>query len=114
MALTKADKEFIELSLKPIVQRLDTFKEINDKQDERLEKLEETSIERGNIITQMDAWHETGREATCPQNDRIKEVENVQNKNKITKKFIIKVGAFLAGSVAFMWGLVQLITFFAG
>ena len=30
MALTKGDKEFIELSLKPIVQRLDNFKEVND------------------------------------------------------------------------------------
>ena len=109
MALTKGDKEFIELSLKPIVQRLDNFKEVNDKQEERLEKLEESSIERGKVVVSMNEWHKT-RGATCPQNERIETVEKVQNANKVTKKFIIKIGAFLVGSVTLVLGVIKIIT----
>lgn len=109
MALTKGDKEFIELSLAPIVQRLDNFQEINNKQDERLEKLEDISIERGNIVVSMNEWHKT-RGATCPQNERIETIEKVQNDSKVTKKFIIKIGAFLVGSVSITLGVIKIIT----
>ena len=113
MALTKGDKEFIELSLKPIVQRLDNFKEVNDKQDERLEKLEDISVERGKIVVAMDKWHET-RGATCPQGERIENVEKVQRDSKVTKKFVIKTGAFLAGFVTFTLGIIKIITLIIG
>ena len=113
MALTKGDKEFIELSLKQIVQRLDNFKEVNDKQEEKIEKLEKSSNDRGKIVVEMNEWHKT-RGATCPQNERIETVEKVQNDNKVTKKFIIKTGAFLVGFVTFTLGIIKIITLVAG
>ena len=113
MALTKGDKEFIELSLKPIVQRLDNFKEINNKQDERLEKLENISVEHGNLVVEIKEWRKT-RGATCPQGERIENVEKVQRDSKVTKKFVIKTGAFLAGFVTFTLGIIKIITLIIG
>jgi len=98
--------------LKPIVQRLDAFKEINKKQDERLEKLEEGSHESEKVFITMDEWIKT-RGLTCPNIPRIEEVEKVQNNNKVTRKFLIKIGAFLTGFIAAMWGIVQLVNFFS-
>jgi hypothetical protein len=111
MALTKADKEFIELSLRPITQRLEDIQGTNKKQDERLEKLEKINQEKERVFITMDNWVET-RGLTCPNNPRIEEVERIQNANKVTKKFIVKVGAFFAGGVTFALGLFKLITIF--
>jgi len=112
MALTKADKEFIEISLKPIVQRLDTFKEINKKQDERLEKLEDNSHENAKVFITMDEWIKT-RALTCPNLPKIEAVQKVQENTRVTRKFIIKIGAFLTGFVAAVWGIVQIVNFFS-
>lgn len=108
MALTKDDKEFIKLSLTPIVQKLDTFEEINKKQDERLDKLEKDNHETEKVFINMDNWVET-RGLTCPQRDRIKAVEKVQHDNKLTKKFIVKIFAWAGGSVGSVWGVVKLV-----
>jgi len=115
MPLTKADKEFIELSLKPIAQRLDDFKEINNKQDERLEKMEERfQVNDKTFVTTEEYNNQNKRGATCPNLSKIEEVKMTQEATKVTKKFMIKIGAFLGGFVAFMWGLVQLANFFFG
>jgi hypothetical protein len=113
MALSKADKEFIELSLKPITQRLDTIQETNKKQDERLEKLEKTNQEKEKVFITMDNWVET-RGLTCPNNPRIEEVEKVQRDAKVTKKFIAKLGAFIVGTVSLTLGAIKIVTLLLG
>lgn len=111
MALTKADKEFIELSLKPITQTLENIQKTNSKQDERLEKLEGENRESEKVFITMDEWVKT-RGLTCPNNDRIKEVEKVQNNNKVTKKFVFKVFGWIAGLATFSFTAIRLIEHF--
>ena len=108
MALTKDDKEFIRLSLEPITKKLDTFEQINKKQDERLEKLEDDKNQKDKVVITMDNWMET-RGLTCPQNERIKEVEQVQNNNKVTKKFVFKLIAWVTGGATFALTALKLV-----
>ena len=111
MALSKDDKEFIALSLKPIVQKLETFEEINKKQDERLEKLESDSHETEKTFVSMDNWVET-RGLTCPNNPRLEKVEKVQNDQKVTKKFVIKIFGWVAGGATFAVTAIKLVQHF--
>lgn len=111
MALSKDDKQFIELSLKPIVQKLDTFEEINKKQDERLDQLEKDNHETEKVFINMDNWVET-RGLTCPNNPRIEAVEKIQNDNRVTKKFLLKIGAWIVGGATFALTLVKLVQHF--
>ena len=86
MALTKDDKEFIQLSLKPIEIEITGVKE-------HLARI------NGKIVRNV---------------DKIEQIEHAAMKNTLSKKFVVKsitVGGIL---IAGIYGIIQLIVLFIG
>jgi len=81
MALTKADKEFIQMSLKPIMIEISGVKE-------HLARI------NGKILK---------------NSDKIEQIEHDTMKNTLSKKFIVKSITVGGTLIAIIYGIIQLI-----
>jgi len=84
MALTKDDKEFIQLSLKPIEIEINGVKEHLSRINGKVQK----------------------------HSDRINVIEDEVLNVKATKKYVTKTVAIVGAVIAAVWGVVQIISHF--
>jgi hypothetical protein len=108
MPLTKADKEFIKLNIKPIQLELKNLNEKFEKQNGRVNELEEESHKRALVVKEMNVWHKSGREQSCPMKPKINKIDEDLMEYKMIKLY---PKTFIVMSVCFtawmIWEMVQ-------
>jgi len=114
MALTKSDKEFIELTIRPIQLDIKTVKE-------HLIKINGTVHKHEDVITQALIERTQNREHAKHFENSMSlipsKVENLEKnmfENKITKKFIVKVIGITSIVISIIVAVVQLVGHFIG
>jgi len=108
-ALNSADKEFIKLTIRPLEIKIENVETLVTKQNGRVVSLEKTAQERALLVQELEDWHETGREATCPHKEEIEESTKCIRDGRITKKFVVKSISIAGVVVGLLYGAFKLI-----